>query len=124
MAQDLVIAPVSSKADFGAFIDLSYRLNANDPNWVPQLRAEEVAKFSAAGNPYFDHARVQLLLARQDGRVVGRIAAHIDELALAQPAEQGKSASDRSSRRLFERLVSLGAVRELTGRPTFRLYGL
>ncbi len=42
----------------------------------------------------------------------------------AQPAEQGKSASDRSSRRLFERLVSLGAVRELTGRPTFRLYGL
>lgn len=89
MAQDLVIAPVSSKADFGAFIDLSYRLNAHDPNWVPQLRAEEVAKFSAAGNPYFEHARVQLLLARSAGRVVGRIAAHIDELALAQPAEQG-----------------------------------
>lgn len=84
-----MIAPVSSKADFGAFIDLSYRLNAHDPNWVPQLRAEEVAKFSAAGNPYFDHARVHLLLARQGGKVVGRIAAHIDELALAQPAEQG-----------------------------------
>lgn len=42
----------------------------------------------------------------------------------AQPAEQGRSASDRSSRRLFERLVAFGAVRELTGRPTFRLYGL
>lgn len=84
-----MIAPVSSKADFGAFIDLSYRLNAHDPNWVPQLRAEEVAKFSAAGNPYFDHARVHLLLARQGGKVVGRIAAHIDELALTQPAEQG-----------------------------------
>ena len=84
-----MIAPVSSKADFGAFIDLSCRLNAHDPNWVPQLRAEEVAKFSAAGNPYFDHARVHLLLARQGGKVVGRIAAHIDELALTQPAEQG-----------------------------------
>ncbi|MFG1182853.1 DUF1403 family protein [Xanthobacter versatilis] len=42
----------------------------------------------------------------------------------AQPANAGKAASDRSSRRLFERLVALGSVRELTGRPTFRLYGL
>ncbi|MGM4932696.1 DUF1403 family protein [Tardiphaga sp. 619_E2_N8_5] len=42
----------------------------------------------------------------------------------AQPARGGQTASDRSSRRLFERLVSLGVVRELTGRPTFRLYGL
>jgi hypothetical protein len=32
--------------------------------------------------------------------------------------------SDRAMRRLVDRLVALGVARELTNRPTFRLYGL
>lgn len=50
------------------------------------------------------------------------IAALLTEDALA--AQEWAEASDRAARRLFDRLTSLGLVRELTGRPTFRLYGL
>ena len=50
------------------------------------------------------------------------IAALLSEDALA--AQAGAETSDRSARRFFERLVAAGVVRELTGRPTFRLYGL
>jgi hypothetical protein len=32
--------------------------------------------------------------------------------------------TDRAARRLCDRLVDLGVVRELTGRATFRLYGV
>jgi hypothetical protein len=32
--------------------------------------------------------------------------------------------TDRAARRFCDRLVALGVARELTGRPTFRLYGI
>lgn len=83
------IVPVAGKRDFRAFIDVLYRLNKSDPNWVPPLRAEAIELLTPGRNPFHEHARMQLFLARRAGQVVGRISAHIDELALAQPAEQG-----------------------------------
>jgi len=83
------VAPVSGKRDFRAFVDVAYRLNKDDPNWVPPLRSEAIELLTPGKNPFHDHARVQYFLARRGGRAVGRISAHIDELALAQPPEQG-----------------------------------
>ena len=86
---DISVEPVAGKRDFDAFVDLAYRLNKNDPTWVPPLRAEVVELLTPGKNPFHEHAKVQLFLARRRGRVVGRISAHYDELALAQPTEQG-----------------------------------
>jgi hypothetical protein len=60
------------------------------------------------------------LRAKGAGAVV---TALLDDDAVAPAARLG-GMSDRGMRRLCDRLVTLGAVRELTGRPTFRLYGL
>ncbi len=89
MSAQIEISPVSGKRDLDAFIDLAYRLNASDPNWVPPLRTEVVELLTPGKNPFHDHAKVQYFLARRGGKTVGRISAHIDELALAQPPEQG-----------------------------------
>ena len=89
VGQDIVIQPVRTKAQTKEFIDIAYKLNASDPHWVPPLRTEMANLITPGKNPFFDHARVQFFLARRQGKVVGRISAHIDELALQQPPEQG-----------------------------------
>ncbi|HQS68373.1 MAG: N-acetyltransferase [Novosphingobium sp. 28-62-57] len=86
---EIVITPVSGKADKKAFVDIAYRLNASEPNWVPPLRMEAEELITPGKNPFFDHADVQLFLARRGGNVVGRISAHIDHLAIAMDASQG-----------------------------------
>jgi hypothetical protein len=83
------IAAIASKRERREFLDLSYRLNVSDPNWVAPLRSEAIELITPGKNPFFEHADVELMLAREDGRVVGRISAHVDRLALAQPPEQG-----------------------------------
>ncbi|WP_448582322.1 N-acetyltransferase [Thermaurantiacus sp.] len=82
---DVLIAPAAGRADLAAFVDLLWRVYARDPHWVPPLRRDALALISGARtNPYFGHAEVQCFLARRQGRVVGRIAAHIDQLVLAR----------------------------------------
>ncbi len=85
----VTVRPVAGAADKKAFIDLPYRLYANDPHWVPPLKSEVAGQIDPAKNGWFSHAEAQLMLAERQGRVVGRISAHLDTLALTMPAEQG-----------------------------------
>lgn len=85
----VTIRPVATKADTKAFIDLPFRLYANDPHWVPPLKSEVASAIDPKKNGWFSHAEAELFLATRDGQMVGRISAHIDHLALTQPVEQG-----------------------------------
>lgn len=83
------IHPVKDKADKREFVELAFRLNRGDPAWVPPLKGDAFALLTPGKNPWFEHGKAQLFLARRNGRTVGRISAHIDTLALEQPVEQG-----------------------------------
>jgi hypothetical protein len=60
------------------------------------------------------------LRAKAADKVVEKLLSD-DSIVASEPIA---GISDRGLRRLFDRLVELGAVRELSGRPTFRIYGL
>ena len=83
-ADGLTIRPVSSKADKKAFVELAYRFNLPDPNWVPELKMEERGLITPGKNPWFEHGEAQFFLAWREGRSepVGRISAQIDQLVL------------------------------------------
>ncbi len=72
------VRPVSSKRERDAFIKLPWRLYGTESNWVAPLLFERRRFLDPRKNPFFQHAQVQLFLARREGRIVGRISAHVD----------------------------------------------
>src|SRR5688572_24868530 len=81
-ATGLEIRRVVSRAETQAFIYLAYRLNANDPNWIPPLKDEVKGLITPGRNPWFEHAEAAFFLARRGEKVVGRISAQVDALVL------------------------------------------
>jgi hypothetical protein len=57
------------------FVELPYRLYADHPHWVPPLRRDEWRRLSPRHNAFFEHAELQLWIAKDGRRVTGRIAA-------------------------------------------------
>jgi Protein of unknown function (DUF1403) len=106
------------------------RARPGDPAW-PKAAAAAIALAAAAAlDLAADLSRRSETLIVVAPKLRAKPAQRIVDLLLAEdcvsPAEAARQApmTDRAARRLFDRLVALGAARELSGRPTFRLYGL
>ena len=76
------IQKVENKSDLKRFIDFPFLFYKNDENWVPPLRVELKNQFNPKTNPFLDHCDYQLFLLIRDGKVIGRIAAFVDHLAV------------------------------------------
>jgi Protein of unknown function (DUF1403) len=106
------------------------RPRPGDPVW-PKAAAGAIALATVSAlDLAADLSRRAEALIAVAPKLRAKPAQRIVELLLAEdcvsPAEAARQApmTDRAARRLFDRLVVLGAARELSGRPAFRLYGL
>src|SRR6201996_8250082 len=67
------IVPVSSKKELASFIDFPHDLYKNDPYYVPELFIAQ--RDLLTKHPFHKHNSLQAFIAYDDDKVVGRIAA-------------------------------------------------
>jgi GNAT superfamily N-acetyltransferase len=72
------IREASSPADKRRFVDLPRALYASDPRWVPPLWMDERGAYSPKSNAILARSEHALLLAEENGRVVGRSLVYVD----------------------------------------------
>lgn len=72
------VVPLSRQPrDVRRFLHLSYSIYREDSHWVAPLQYD-LKKVLSDANPFFEHAEMQLWVARRDGQDVGRIAGILD----------------------------------------------
>jgi len=69
------IRPVENKNQLKEYIKFVWKINANDPSWVPPLIMNYMKVLDQNKNPFFQHASAKYFMAYQNGAAVGRIAA-------------------------------------------------
>ena len=106
--------------------DFTYALEAPDL-WEKSIAAAYARAAVDAYGLYADLQRRGVKLVQLSTKLRGKDANDGLLQLLCEDAfcaQAGRQSSDRAARRFFERLMEIGVIRELTGRPTFRLYGL
>jgi GNAT superfamily N-acetyltransferase len=78
-AETLCVVPVRGPIDQRAFLRVPYDLYRDDPHWAAPIRWAERRRWSAKHNASLRSRWVQCFVARRGTRVVGRIAAVVDE---------------------------------------------
>ena len=75
------IKKVETKSDLKKFIRFNYELYKDNAYSVPDLYEDMLNTFSTTKNPAFEFCEAEYFLALQDGKIVGRVAAIINNRA-------------------------------------------
>lgn len=75
----IAVREISSSADKKKFIRMMWDIYRDDPNWVPPLEMDRAKLIDTKKNPFYQHAKLKLWLAEQNGKIVGRIGACIND---------------------------------------------
>ena len=78
---NIEIKKVQTKQDLKTFIRFNYEMYKNNPYSVPDLYEDMMDTFSPKKNPAFEFCEADYFLAYKDGRLVGRVAAIINNRA-------------------------------------------
>jgi len=76
---DVTVEQVRSRQDMKAFLRLPWHIYRGDAHWVPPLIRDVRFKLDRDQHPFFEHAKMELFLARQGTEPMGRIAAIVDD---------------------------------------------
>jgi hypothetical protein len=77
----VAISVVESPAELKKFVRFPLDLYRGNAYWVPPLLRDEIDTLTPGRNPALKRAERQLMLARRDGKVVGRVAAILSHAA-------------------------------------------
>ena len=77
----VTVKTVTNKKDLKAFVKFPLDLYKDCPYYVPGLFLDEMATLDPAKNPMAKYAKSRLFLAYKEGKVVGRVAAIVNDIA-------------------------------------------
>ncbi|MBR6346743.1 MAG: N-acetyltransferase [Bacteroidales bacterium] len=75
------IKRVESGAELKAFVNFPTELYKHCPQYVPSLFEGEIDSFNPKTNPAYEFCHAALFLAYKDGKIAGRVAAIVNEIA-------------------------------------------
>ena len=80
MNDAVTVRAVTSWRDRRRFQRLPWTIYAGDPHWVPPILVQERLLLGWGHHPFFDNAEMVTLLAERRGKVVGRVAAFVNNV--------------------------------------------